>query len=52
YAAFLADRARAVSAWNQSLRAVGGDLEERLEEAGAVALFTARWSEGWGADKI
>ena len=39
-------------AWAQSLRAIGDDLEARLEAAGAVALLTARWSDGWGADKI
>ena len=45
-------RAQSEAAWNQSLRHAGPDLEERLEDAGAVALFTGRWSHGWGADKI
>lgn len=45
-------RQTARRAWFQSLQVVGQDLEGRLEEAGAVALFTSRWSEGWGADKI
>lgn len=45
-------RAAAEAAWSQSLRFAGSDLEERLEDAGAVAVFTARWSDGWGADKI
>lgn len=51
-AALEANRSAARSAWNESLRAGGGGLEERLEAAGAVALFTSRWSQGWGADKI
>jgi len=45
-------RSRSQAAWFQSRRAIGEGLEERLEEAGAVALFTSRWSQGWGADKI
>jgi hypothetical protein len=27
-------------------------MTQRLEEAGAVAVFEAQWSDGWGADKI
>ena len=46
------ERAAAQSAWGQSIRAIGDGLEARLEEAGAIALFTSRWSNGWGADKI
>ncbi len=52
YAQMRAERAAAQTAWNQSLRSIGGGLEARLEAAGAVALFTSRWSAGWGADKI
>jgi carboxypeptidase Q len=50
--AMQAQRAEAASAWASSLRSLGGDLEARLEEAGAAAVLTSRWSEGWGADKI
>jgi len=46
------DREAAEAEWNQSVRTAGGRLEARLEEAGAAAIFTARWSDGWGADKI
>jgi carboxypeptidase Q len=52
YAEMQEMRAEAQSAWTQSVRGIGGFLEARLEEAGAVALFTSRWSAGWGADKI
>lgn len=45
-------RGRGRAEWFQSMRAMGQGLEARLEEAGAVAVFTSRWSEGWGADKI
>ncbi|MEX0836816.1 MAG: M28 family peptidase, partial [Gemmatimonadota bacterium] len=44
------DRERA--AWKASIRAIGSDYVERIEAAGAVAFLTARWSAGWGADKI
>jgi hypothetical protein len=39
-------------AWTQSLRTIGQDYIQRIEQAGAVGFLTARWSEGWGADKI
>lgn len=52
YAQMRAERAAAQTTWNQSLRSIGDELEARLEAAGAVALFTSRWSAGWGADKI
>jgi carboxypeptidase Q len=45
-------RDRARIAWVQSLRAIGPDYVARLEEAGAIAVFTGRWSAGWGVDKI
>lgn len=46
------ERAAASQAWNRSIRSIGGPIEPRLEEAGAVGVFTSRWSNGWGADKI
>lgn len=52
YAKMQADRAAAQTEWNESIRSIGRGFEARLEEAGAVALFTSRWSAGWGADKI
>jgi carboxypeptidase Q len=52
YAEMQADRATAQTEWNESIRSIGRGFEARLEEAGAVALFTSRWSAGWGADKI
>ncbi len=39
-------------AWSLSMREIGQGLEGRLEAAGAVGVFTARWSNGWGTDKI
>lgn len=52
YAEMQSDRAAAQTEWNESIRSIGRGFEARLEEAGAVALFTSRWSAGWGADKI
>ncbi|MDH3272607.1 MAG: M20/M25/M40 family metallo-hydrolase [Gemmatimonadota bacterium] len=52
YEQMRADRSRAAAAWNESRRAIGAGLEARLEEAGAVAVLTGNWSQGWGADKI
>ena len=52
FAAMRGERDRARAEWTQSLRAIGSDYVGRIEEAGALAVFTARWSEGWGVDKI
>jgi hypothetical protein len=42
------------NAWNQSVRAVGGNgrITAALENAGVLGVLTARWSNGWGANKI
>jgi len=52
YADLIASRARARADFQRSLGTIGGGLADRLAGAGAVALLTARWSAGWGADKI
>lgn len=49
------ERAAGQTAWARSMSIGGGrpgELESRLESAGAVGVFTSRWSNGWGADKI
>ncbi len=42
--------------WNERIRATGlqttNDVARRLEEAGAAGIFTSRWSQGWGVQKI
>jgi carboxypeptidase Q len=38
--------------WALRMQALGDDPHRRLEEAGAVAVITSRWSEGWGVNKI
>lgn len=38
--------------WGQRLRSLGSEPHRRLEESGAVAVVTSRWSEGWGVNKI
>ena len=52
FAEMQSERQQARVEWSQSLRAIGSNYVARLEEAGAVAVFTARWSAGWGVDKI
>ncbi len=40
--------------WNSSIRRAGGmgRIARGIEDAGAVGIVTARWSNGWGANKI
>jgi carboxypeptidase Q len=44
-------RQRQVS-WSRRLQQLGPAPHRRLEEAGALAVLTSRWSEGWGVNKI
>ncbi len=45
---------RVQSEWNSSIRRAGGmgRIASGIEGAGAVGIVTARWSNGWGANKI
>jgi hypothetical protein len=52
FAEMQAARNQARAGWSQSIRAIGNDYAARIEQAGAVAVFTANWSAGWGVDKI
>ena len=63
YQRLLQERETAERSWTQSLLlAAGMDrggargaeavVARRLEDAGAVAVLRALWSDGWGADKI
>ena len=47
-----AARDEARRAWFEGMFSVGGDFAQRIADAGAVALLTGRWSQGWGVDKI
>ena len=40
--------------WTSSIRSVGGlgRIAQGIEGAGAAGVVTARWSNGWGANKI
>jgi len=49
---FKETRDAARRAWTQRQSAAGRGLAGQLEAAGAVAVLTGRWSEGWGVDKI
>jgi carboxypeptidase Q len=46
------ERQERFNAWGRSLQTLGSAPHRRLEEAGAVAVLTSRWSEGWGVNKI
>jgi hypothetical protein len=52
FARMQAERTDARRAWRASLRDAGGRTTQRIEAAGAVAVLTNRWSEGWGVDKV
>jgi len=47
-----AEREARHASWNARLAALGGEPHRRLEEAGAVAVLTSRWSEGWGVNEV
>jgi carboxypeptidase Q len=46
------ERAETRSSWTRRLGALGSGPHARLEQAGAVAVLTSRWSEGWGVNKV
>ncbi len=46
------ERRERQASWTRRLQALGESPHRRLEEAGAVAVLTSRWSEGWGVNKI
>jgi hypothetical protein len=49
----LAARQRALNmSWNRRRQALGEDGTARLEQAGAIAIVSSRWSGGWGVNKI
>jgi carboxypeptidase Q len=47
-----AERTALQGRWLEGMRALGSDPYRALEDAGAVAVITSRWSEGWGVNKI
>jgi carboxypeptidase Q len=49
-----ARQAETSQAWARGVQAAGGGsaVTGAIEEAGALGLLTARWSAGWGANKI
>jgi carboxypeptidase Q len=49
------ERARATAAWDASAAATGltpGDLQRRLEQAGAAGILTSSWPNAWGVTRI
>jgi carboxypeptidase Q len=52
FAAVRAERQARLASWTARLRMIGSQPHRRLEDAGAVAILTSRWSEGWGVNKV
>lgn len=53
YRAWERERQAGFDSWSRRLAALGGDqAHQRLEQAGAIAILTSRWSQGWGVNKI
>jgi carboxypeptidase Q len=50
--AIRAERQERMGSWANRLRMLGPAPHRTLEDAGAVAVVTSRWSEGWGVNKI
>lgn len=48
------DRSAQNEAWRENLGRIGygRDLNQKLEDAGAVGIFQSRWSNGFGVNKI
>jgi carboxypeptidase Q len=47
-----AERTRLRESWNRRLGLLGSRPMARMEAAGALAVVTLRWSEGWGVNKV
>ena len=45
-------RAAIQRSWYNRRRMLGDRPEHRLEQAGAIAVLSSRWSMGWGVEKI
>jgi carboxypeptidase Q len=52
FARYQQEREAIQASWRRRLEALGEHPHRRLEEAGAAALLTMRWSNGWGVNKI
>ncbi|HEX9728815.1 MAG TPA: M20/M25/M40 family metallo-hydrolase [Gemmatimonadales bacterium] len=49
----IAARRASQASWDARLDALGRrQAHRRLEDAGAIAVVTSRWSEGWGVNKV
>jgi carboxypeptidase Q len=50
--ALAAERSDAQAAMARRLRALGNNYLARIDSAGASAILTSNWSQGWGVNKI
>jgi carboxypeptidase Q len=46
------ERAETRDSWQRRLAFLAPSPHAMMEEAGAVAILTSRWSEGWGVNKV
>jgi hypothetical protein len=46
------ERDSARARWQARTRTFGGNLNARLEAAGAAGVLTSNWSAGWGVNKV
>lgn len=46
------ERAEIRASWTRRLSLLAASAHARMEQAGAVAILTSRWSEGWGVNKV
>jgi carboxypeptidase Q len=46
------ERSETRASWQRRLAFLAASPHVRMEQAGAVAILTSRWSEGWGVNKV
>ena len=52
YQRWQTDRTAMQQSWRRRHAALGDSAIARIEAAGAVAVFTLTWSQGWGVNKV
>src|SRR3990172_6896727 len=52
YQRWQAERSALQQSWRRRMQMLGNNAYQRIEAAGAVAGFTANWSQGWGVNKV
>jgi len=52
YQRWQTERTALQQSWRHRMQMLGNNAYQRIEAAGAVAVFTANWSQGWGVNKV